>query len=204
MVKRLTYTASSVNGKVVLTYSDGGVTHQVAHKLPDQPSADAAQQNFFRNMPRKERYTAMATMLQPLLRRHGDHQSYKLPYKHISRVTGVPVRYLVKARPGKPPTARKSKPEKQPDVLRAMPEFRQEYLEAHSHVSVPQRVQLMNMSYPESPPWTLHHLRSAYSRLGIKYKMVRINRTARRPDQVALIAKDREFLRLMKEHLLLG
>jgi hypothetical protein len=34
--------------------------------------------------------------------------------------------------------------------------------------------------------------------------MVRINRTARRPDQVALIAKDREYLRLMKEHLLLG
>ncbi len=34
--------------------------------------------------------------------------------------------------------------------------------------------------------------------------MVRINRTARRPDQVALIAKDREYLRLMQEHLLLG
>ena len=34
--------------------------------------------------------------------------------------------------------------------------------------------------------------------------MVRINRTARRLDQVALIAKDWEYLQLMKEHLLLG
>ncbi len=148
MVKRTTYTARRVNGRVVLTYHDGGVAHQVAHKLPERPSADADQQNFFRNMPRKERYTAMATMLQPLLRRHGDHQSYKLPYKYISRVTGVPVRYLVKARPGKPPIVKKRSPEKQPDVLRAMPEFQQEYLEKHSHVSVPQRVELMNMSHP--------------------------------------------------------
>ena len=58
------------------------------------------------------------------------------------------MRYLVKARPGKPPIVRKRRPEKQPDVLRVMPEFQQEYLVRHSHISVPQRVELMNMSYP--------------------------------------------------------
>jgi len=40
----------------------------------------------------------------------------------------------------------------------------------------------MNQQNPESPPWTVFYLRAAYRRLGIKYKMVGINRCGRRPD----------------------
>jgi hypothetical protein len=68
------------------------------------------------------------------------------------------------------------------DVLQAMPEFQQEYLNAHSYLGLQQRVTLMNQQNPESPPWTVFYLRAAYRRLGIKYKMVGINRCGRRPD----------------------
>jgi hypothetical protein len=89
-------------------------------------------------------------------------------------------------------------------MVAAMPEFQQEYLNVHSHLSLPQCAALLSQTYPESPPWTTYFLRSAYSRLGIKFKAVRINRNGRRPDQAAPIAKDREKLQLMQEHLLYG
>ena len=44
-------------------------------------------------------------------------------------------------------------------------------------------------------------MRTAYRRLGIKHKVVRINRTQRRSDQVDLIARDKEYLQIMQEHL---
>jgi hypothetical protein len=68
------------------------------------------------------------------------------------------------------------------DVLTAMPEFQQEYLNAHASLGLQQRVTMMNQLRAESPPWTVFYLRSAYRRLGIKYKMVGINRCGRRPD----------------------
>jgi hypothetical protein len=72
MVKRHTYTVSTVGGRMVLTYEVQGVTHRVEHRLPGQPTAAAQERNFYRNMPRKERYKAIAKMMQPLLRPHGD------------------------------------------------------------------------------------------------------------------------------------
>ena len=47
-------------------------------------------------------------------------------------------------------------------------------------------------------------MRTAYRWLGIKHKVVRINRTQRRSDQVDLIARDKEYLQIMQEHLLSG
>ena len=63
-----------------------------------------------------------------------------------------------------------------------MPEFQQEYLNAHAHLGLSQRVALMNRAHPESPPWTVYYLRTAYRRLAIKHKMVGISRAKRRPD----------------------
>ena len=86
----------------------------------------------------------------------------------------------------------------------AMPEFQQEYLNTHSHLGLLQRCSLLNQAHPESPPWTAYYLRTAYRRLGIKFKAVRIDRTKRRTDQVDLIARDNEYLQILQDHLLLG
>ena len=139
-----------------------------------------------------------------MLRPYGDCQSYKLQYKYLSKVTGVPARLLAASRAGRPPLNRKSKPNLDKDVLSAMPEFQHQYLEAHSNLGLPQRVALLNQAHPDSPPWTTHSMRTAYRRLGIKHKVVRINRTQRRSDQVDLIARDKEYLQIMQEHLLSG
>jgi hypothetical protein len=172
--------------------------------MPGQPVAGANERNLLRNLPRKERHKLVIGMMQPLLRPYGDYRSYKLPYKYLSKVTGVPARLLARERPGKQPAEKTRKPNLDPGVLAAMPEFQQEYLNVHSYLSLQHRAALLSQAYPESPPWTTYYLRTAYSRLGIKFKAVRINRNGRRPDQVALIAKDAEKLRLMQEHLLYG
>ena len=121
-------------------------------------------------------------MMQPLLRPHGDYRSYKLPYKYIARAAGVPVDVLVRARPGKQLVQSKRKPDLRKEVLSAMPEFQQEFLDAHAELSLAHRVSLLNHSHPGAPPWTKYHLRLAYQRLGIKHKVVRIDRTSRRPE----------------------
>ena len=89
---------------------------------------------------------------------------------------------LVRARPGKPLVQSTRKPDLRKEVLSAMPEFQQEFLDAHAELGLPHRVSLMNHSRPGAPPWTKYHLRLAYQRLGIKHKVVRIDRTSRRPD----------------------
>ena len=81
MVKRHTYTVRKEEGQMVLTYAVDGVTHRVEHPLPGRPSADAQERHFYRNLSRKEKYKAITTMLQPLLRPHGDYHSHKLSYK---------------------------------------------------------------------------------------------------------------------------
>jgi len=83
-VKRHTYTVRKEEGQMVLTYAVDGVTHRVEHPLPGRPSADAQERHFYRNLSRKERYKAITTMLQPLLRPHGDYHSTKLSYKYLS------------------------------------------------------------------------------------------------------------------------
>ncbi len=129
-------------------------------------------------MSRKDRYKAIGTMLRPL----GDHRSCKLPYKYLARAAGVPVNVLVRARPGKPVEQSKRRPDLRKELLSAMPEFQQEFLDAHAELSLAHRVSLLNHSYPRAPPWTKYHLRLAYQRLGIKHKVVRIDRTSRRPE----------------------
>ena len=89
---------------------------------------------------------------------------------------------LVRARPGKPLVQSTRKPYLRKEVLHAMPEFQQEYLDAHAELGLAHRNSLLNHSYPVAPPWTKYHLRLAYQRLGIKHKVVRIDRTSRRPD----------------------
>jgi hypothetical protein len=101
MVKRHTYTVSQVEGRVVLTYEDQGHIHKVEHRAPAQQSAEAQQRHFYRNLPRKERYKAITTMLQPLL--HSKEPRQKLPYKYLSQATGVPVKLLKRARVGRLP-----------------------------------------------------------------------------------------------------
>jgi hypothetical protein len=176
----------------------------VEHALPDQPVPAASEREKWRNLPKKERQKLIVEMMQPLLRPHGDYLSYKLPYKYLSKISGVPARMLARHRPGQPPIQARSKPNLDSEVIAAMPEFQQGYLNLHAHTSLPQRAALLTQAYPMSPPWTTYFLRTAYRRLGIQYKSVNIHRNGRRPDQVALIAKDREKLRLMQEHLLLG
>ena len=161
MVKRRVYTTSHVGGKLQLSFEDQGSRHQVLHELPDRPAAGAQQWHFFRNMSRKQWHKHITVLLQPLLRRHGDYQSYKLPYKYLSKVTGVPAQQLARGRPGKP------KPNLDTELLAAMPEFQQEYLNAHAHLGLPQRVTMMNRTHPESPLSTVYYLRTAYRRLAI-------------------------------------
>ena len=154
----------------------------MVHELAARPTAEAQQHSLFRNMPRKERHKAITTMLQPLLRQYGDYQSCKLPYSYLSKATGVPAQQLARGQLGRPPVHRKPKPNLDKEVLMAMPEFQQEYLDAHAHLGLTQRATLMNRALPDAPLWNPYYLRTAYSRLAIKHKMVRINRCKRRPD----------------------
>jgi hypothetical protein len=182
MGKRFTYHATRIHDRVFFSYDDQGIRRHVEHQLPSQPVGDPQERTHFRNMSRKDRYKAIGNMMQPLLRPLGDHRSIKLPYKYLARAAGVPVNVLVRARPGKLVEQRKSKPDLRKEVLSSMPEFQQEFLNAHAELGLPHRVSLMNHSRPGSPPWTKYYLRLAYQRLGIKHKVVRIDRTSRRPD----------------------
>ena len=182
MVKRITYHATRIHDQVYITYDDHGVRRHVEHTLPSQPVGDPQQRTYYRNMSRKDRHKAIATMMQPLLRPHGDYRSYKLPYKYLARAARVPVNVLVRARPGQPLVQSTRKPDLRKEVLNAMPEFQQEYLDAHAELGLAHRVSLLNHSYPGAPPWTKYHLRLAYQRLGIKHTVVRIDRNSRRPE----------------------
>ena len=121
MVKQRVYTTSHVGGKLQLSFEDQGARQQVLHELPDRPAAEAQQWHFFRNMSRKQRHKHITVLLQPLLRRHGDYQSYKLPYKYLSKVTGVPAQQLARGRPGKPPINSKPKPNLDTECWRPCP-----------------------------------------------------------------------------------
>ena len=182
MGKRFTYHATRIHDRVFFSYNDHGIRRHVEHRNPSQPVGDPQARTYYRNMSRQDRYKAIGTMMQPLLRPLGDHRSYKLPYKYLARAAGVPVDVLVRARPGKPLVQSKRKPDLRKEVLNAMPEFQQEFLDAHAELGLPHRVSLMNHRRPGAPPWTKHYLRLAYQRLGIKHKVVRIDRTSRRPD----------------------
>ena len=63
MVKKRVYTVSHINGHLVLSYDDQGVKQEVVHELTERAAAAAQQRDFYRNMPRKERYKIITTML---------------------------------------------------------------------------------------------------------------------------------------------
>ena len=63
MVKQRVFTVSYVNGHLVLNYDGQGVKQAVVHELPARATAAAQQQDFYRNMPRKERQKIITTML---------------------------------------------------------------------------------------------------------------------------------------------
>ena len=48
-----------------------------------------------------------------------------------------------------------------------MPELQHEYLNAHAHLGLEQRVIMMSRAHLESPPGTVYYLRTAYRRLAI-------------------------------------
>ena len=61
------------------------------------------------------------------------------------------------------------------------------------------------MMTTESEKWTAHKLRSVYSKLGIKYKLVQQMRCMRAPgrNHARLASKDRRILSLMRAELAL-
>ena len=56
------------------SYDDHGIQRQLEHRLPSQLVGDPQERTYFRNMSRQERYKAIGTMMQPLLRPLGDHR----------------------------------------------------------------------------------------------------------------------------------
>ena len=52
-----------IDGHLVLNYDDQGVKQEVVLELPERAAAAAQQRDFYRNMPRKERFKIITTML---------------------------------------------------------------------------------------------------------------------------------------------
>ena len=121
---------------MIISYEEQGQQQQVEHAMPAQPTAGASERVFLRNMSRKHKHKLITEMVQPLLRPYGDYRCYKLPYKYLSKVFGVPARMLARHRPGQPPAEKKKRPNLEPQFLAAMPKFQQEYLNVHSHLSL--------------------------------------------------------------------
>jgi len=100
MVKKISYQVSKLPDRAVVSYVRDGVQHQVEHPLAGEPDAAFQELRHYRSLPRRERYRLMVKLLQPLLRPHGVYSGVWLPYKYISRLTGVPVSLLQRGRPG--------------------------------------------------------------------------------------------------------
>ena len=79
-----------------------------------------------------------------------------------------------------------------------MIEFTQQYMLDNLHLNLEQRAALMCQ---KGEKWNPYSLRQAYRQLGIKHKLVRLNRLQRAPNKEHLVEGDKQTLLKMHQVL---